>query len=416
MSCFFGLNDKISSMTYNSSENNIVATQEFVCPDTQAGAGVNTLISLALSPDHLHLIGAFSNKAVVCWDVRTGALMGQAVVHKKPTALLCSTLPEHLSDQVQGGGGGLPHFALVSDKGGEVWAYGLPSLSVVCKVLGHTSSVITDMTLAPQGNRIVTADRDEKIRLTAFPATSTIAGFCLGHTDVVTSMSFVPPPAASAPVLPPLLVSSGWDHRLCLWDAEHCEQLDVLELASSSSSSTTSQDQGQDQGGEQPDAKEQEDEAAADKVYDETKAGHFPLRIVSCSGSGSGGQGQGQGQGGLFAVLFWHKPEIHLRQVVRAGQGQGQARFLRREGGDGQGQEQEQECAVLALPAAPIDCMFVEEDGRVLLLVLLPAPHYLLTVTCSLTPGAGAGTGGEEEGKWAAVARHFAAVAAQNGE
>lgn len=431
MSCFFGLNDKISSITYSSSANKVTASQEFVCPEAQTSPGNSSLISLALSPDHLHLIGVFSNKSVVCWQLLTGALVGQAVVHKKPTSLLCSTMPG------AGGGGGL-HFALVSDKGGEVWGYALPSLARVCKVLGHTSSVITDMALSPGGDRIVTADRDEKIRLTSFPETATIAGFCLGHTDVVTSLTFVPPapgsPSPSSPhssVLPsppPLLLSSGWDHRLCLWDAEHCELLDTIELSSAASSSSS---QG---GGEQRDGakeEEEEDEAAADKVYDETKAGHFPLRVVTSTSSSIS---SGGGFGGVFAVLFWHKPEIHIRRV--GGQG-GQARFLRAEGaGAGEQEEEEQHCTVISLPAAPIDCVFVEDDSNsggsrnqggeedeerraLLLLVLLPAPHYLVTVTCSLdthtaaaTTGAGAA---KEGGKWAAIARHFSDMAAQNG-
>mmetsp|Transcript_2508 Transcript_2508/g.4555 ORF Transcript_2508/g.4555 Transcript_2508/m.4555 type:complete len:417 (-) Transcript_2508:88-1338(-) len=355
-SCFFGLDDKISAVTHthNASTTAVTSTQEFAFPDTQG----SSLISLALSSDNLYLVGVYSNKAVVCWDLQTTAIVGQNVVHKKPTALVCSTMRAPTPSA--------PSFALVADKGGEVWAYPLPSLASTCKLLGHTSSVITDMVMSPDGCSIVTADRDEKIRLTSFPQTTTIHGYCLGHTDVVTSTAFLCPRGCSSP----LLVSAGWDHRLCLWDTQRCSVLDVLALA-------PVQEQQKQVAAEE---KEGEEDESAEKVYDETKAGHFPLRVVPQPG------------GDTFAVLFWNKPEMHLYQVE---QGESGAQLVKK--------GNEVAVTVIALPAAPVDCVFV--DGG--LLALLPSPHHWQALSLSGEPAA--------DGCWTSIARHFSDIAAERG-
>lgn len=372
VSCFFGLNDKIAAMSHCSAENTVSSIREFHFPEAQG----NSLISLALSTNNLYLVGAYSNKAVVCWDVQTGAVAGQCVVHKKPTALVCSCMSSSSS------------FALISEKGGEVWAYPLPSLSKTVKLLGHTSSVITDMTISPDGSRIVTADRDEKIRLTSFPDTSTIAGYCLGHTDVVTSVAFLSPSSCSSP----LLLSAGWDHRLSLWDPQSCVQLDVLALAPPPHEQAQAQQAQEVLDTKTDEADEgEEDETAADKVYDETKAGHFPLRVVVA-----------QPGSDTFAVLFWNKPQISLYRVQQGQEEeQGGAQFLRGAGEDAA-------LAVLQLPAAPVDCVLLDGDRS--LLVLLPAPHHWLALAL---PG---GAPLEESCRWTTIARHFSAVAAQSGE
>ena len=91
---------------------------------------------------------------------------------------------------------------------GEVWAMDMPHLlKPPIKLLGHTATVITDMLVvalaSPSQTQahfthvhaassfILTADRDEKIRLTCFPHTAIIQGYFLGHTDVVTSICTV---------------------------------------------------------------------------------------------------------------------------------------------------------------------------------------------------------------------------------
>jgi tRNA (guanine-N(7)-)-methyltransferase subunit TRM82 len=47
-------------------------------------------------------------------------------------------------------------------------------------ILGHTS-VLTTSVLTPDESYIITADRDEHIRVSWFPQGHTIESFCLGH-------------------------------------------------------------------------------------------------------------------------------------------------------------------------------------------------------------------------------------------
>lgn len=49
-------------------------------------------------------------------------------------------------------------------------------------VLGHTS-LLTSFLLTPDGKYIITADRDEHIRVSWYPQGFCIESFCLGHTQ-----------------------------------------------------------------------------------------------------------------------------------------------------------------------------------------------------------------------------------------
>lgn len=54
-----------------------------------------------------------------------------------------------------------------------------PSLGTL--VLGHTSS-LTTMLLTPNDEFLITADRDEHIRVSQYPKGYNIERFCMGHT------------------------------------------------------------------------------------------------------------------------------------------------------------------------------------------------------------------------------------------
>lgn len=68
---------------------------------------------------------------------------------------------------------------------------------------------------------ILTSDRDEKIRVTNYPATHEIESFCLGHLEFVSSFDFIDNER---------IVSVSGDKTLRLWKFVDGTELDVFEL------------------------------------------------------------------------------------------------------------------------------------------------------------------------------------------
>lgn len=58
---------------------------------------------------------------------------------------------------------------------------------VVEDLLGHVSMLL-DFCLSLNGKRILTADRDEKLRISRYPQSFVIDNFCLGHTSFISSV------------------------------------------------------------------------------------------------------------------------------------------------------------------------------------------------------------------------------------
>ncbi|KAH8103828.1 WD40-repeat-containing domain protein [Cristinia sonorae] len=77
-------------------------------------------------------------------------------------------------------------------------------------VLGHTS-LLTSFLLSEDEKFIITADRDEHIRVSWYPQGYVIEQYCLGHTKFVSAIYI---PAFS----PNTLISGGGDSYLQLWD------------------------------------------------------------------------------------------------------------------------------------------------------------------------------------------------------
>jgi WD40 repeat protein len=94
-------------------------------------------------------------------------------------------------------------------------------------LLGHFSSV-TSMTLDHTAQHIVTADRDEKIRVSRYPNAYNICTFCLGHTQFVSKV-LVP---HSSHVTVPCVISAGGDGTVRAWHLTAGTQLGQFNLAS----------------------------------------------------------------------------------------------------------------------------------------------------------------------------------------
>ena len=58
-------------------------------------------------------------------------------------------------------------------------------------ILGHLSMLL-GIRLSHCGKYVLTADRDEKIRVSSYPKAYNIHGFCLGHTEFVSGLELSP--------------------------------------------------------------------------------------------------------------------------------------------------------------------------------------------------------------------------------
>lgn len=101
---------------------------------------------------------------------------------------------------------------LVGEKTGEAIAMPFPAIASDLKtLLGHTTSMITHMGVNAQSSLLLTADRDEKIRVSCFPRTSLIQSYCLGHTASLTKL-------CCSTRTPELFISTALDNSIKLWN------------------------------------------------------------------------------------------------------------------------------------------------------------------------------------------------------
>ncbi|KAH7926399.1 WD40 repeat-like protein [Leucogyrophana mollusca] len=168
----------------------------------------------ALSNSQNVFVTAGDDKKLKVWDIEGLKLLSSRELPKKPTCVQFTK-----NDDI-----------LVADKFGDVFRYTLhpsdePSTSQNPKrdaltshenpsggqlVLGH-ASLLTAALLTPDQQFIVTADRDEHIRVSWYPEGYTIESYCLGHQKFVSAIHI---PSFS----PGTLVSGGGDPVLKVWD------------------------------------------------------------------------------------------------------------------------------------------------------------------------------------------------------
>ena len=230
------------------------------------------------------VFGAFSSKEICCWDAASGEVLGTHTLKKKA---MCISHAQFEGKDV----------VIVADRAGEVWFIGAPLMKGSICVGGHTASVITD--LLAMDKWVVTADRDEKIRVSRFPQSALIQSYCLGHTSVVSSVcGFEMRLATSPPTTTLFLASSSWDHQVCLWELETgrcCGSLRIGgEQVVGSSAAVGAKGEakveaeaeaGREAGGEagvegegEGDGEENDE---AERDYDEQRAGDYPFRCLA---------------------------------------------------------------------------------------------------------------------------------------
>jgi WD40 repeat protein len=366
---FVGICDKIVYFCYNISNDSQII--EFTL-DEAVGAKVTCL---AISQDGCHIYAGFSNKWICCWEISSGKLCGQKQLKKKSTTLVDGVFQDsinHTSRKV----------LLAADRFGEVYAVDLPLMSrppVLCA--GHTASVITDMVLI--NNRfLVTADRDEKVRIQCFPNILDIVSYCLGHSGCVSSIDMVSDD---------LMISCGFDHKLILW--QYVEGKIVAEYEFQSANSPLIATEAQLSASIAEDA-ENAAEDFDNNDLDDSNAGNYPLKVI-CYDSADKDTTVVKS----IAVIFKGLSTCQLFDVVVDQTLLSSSSYTIKHK------------QTLTLPSLPSDCAYIG-DNQILFLMSKPCYNHLLHINES--------SSGTTEGKGSTISTDFRnvikAYCAKNGK
>ncbi|KAI9340877.1 WD40-repeat-containing domain protein [Obelidium mucronatum] len=155
---------------------------------------------------------ASDSRFVQIWNIKTWTLVHSKMLIKRPNALAFSGSESELGDLI------------VADKFGDVYRIPLGSGNEKIKLLLGHCSLVTDMLLSHENGFLVTSDRDEKIRVSLFPDTFEIDGFCLGHTGFITKICPVPHRPAE-------IISGGGDGTLIIWNLGTHSEVERLSIA-----------------------------------------------------------------------------------------------------------------------------------------------------------------------------------------
>ncbi|XP_012277183.1 tRNA (guanine-N(7)-)-methyltransferase non-catalytic subunit WDR4 isoform X1 [Orussus abietinus] len=100
---------------------------------------------------------------------------------------------------------------IIADKAGDAYIFSTEkSMEDGTLLLGHLSMLL-DILITEDKKFIITADRDEKIRVSMYPNCYNIFSYCLGHTKFITNISELPHNKN-------ILVSSGGDGCIIFWN------------------------------------------------------------------------------------------------------------------------------------------------------------------------------------------------------
>ncbi|KAK9538163.1 hypothetical protein VZT92_005715 [Zoarces viviparus] len=121
---------------------------------------------------------------------------------------------------------------LATDKSGDVYSFSVVEAQREGELkMGHLSMLLA-VSMSPDDKYVITADRDEKIRVSHLRSPHNIQSFCLGHQQFVSAL-LVPPGH------PHWLLSGSGDGTMKLWEYESGRELqswDLKELEDAASS------------------------------------------------------------------------------------------------------------------------------------------------------------------------------------
>ncbi|TFK39886.1 WD40-repeat-containing domain protein [Crucibulum laeve] len=166
----------------------------------------------AVDKSNKYLITTAEDKMLKLWEIGGLKLLSERELPKKPTGLAFRADSQKL---------------LTSDKFGDIFSYPFTYVPLTVKqkrdalsshenpssgqlILGHASP-LNAFLLTSDEKYIVTADRDEHIRVSWYPQGYNIEMYCLGHLKFVSAIHI--------PHLDPsMLISGGGDPVLKIWD------------------------------------------------------------------------------------------------------------------------------------------------------------------------------------------------------
>lgn len=135
------------------------------------------------------------------------------IVHQMAKRSLCLAFASVVPSEHEAA---LLNIVIAGDLIGDATAFSLQHANTSKLLLGHTASMLTGVQVV--GECILTCDRDEKIRISAFPQTCVVKGYLLGHTAYVASMD-----AASS--REERCITCSGDCTVRLWDYVACKEL-----------------------------------------------------------------------------------------------------------------------------------------------------------------------------------------------
>jgi len=129
----------------------------------------------AVCPNSNLLALCDESKRVTLWKLPEAELIGQRNLLRRATRALFTQDSKGL---------------LVADKSGDVYLFSTEKEKEGELLLGHLSMLL-DLRITLDSKFVITADRDEKIRVSKFPNSYNIHNYCLGHGDFVTSLGIL---------------------------------------------------------------------------------------------------------------------------------------------------------------------------------------------------------------------------------
>lgn len=179
-------------------------------------SGNGSVDFIKLSNDSGLLGVGFSDKAMIVFKIKSEQQFNISVVFhttlkKRATAIAFHVTPDSSK-------------LFVADKSGDLYEYFCPlhgsRESTSNPILGHVSMLL-DVEASLDGKYLITADRDEKIRISLLNRPFEIENFCLGHEEFAHSVKVLQNDK---------LLSSSGDGTLRLWDIKTGSQIVKIEF------------------------------------------------------------------------------------------------------------------------------------------------------------------------------------------